>query len=252
MTDPAEAPFRPSFAAVLALLALLPLGSGCSGGDENGGGAKGTPPEVPGTQPATGIPEWSPPVPPDPLPTYASPGADRYGDALPDGALQRLGSHRFRHGLQLGFLQFQGGADGAVLWTGASAPELRAWDLADGSEVAVVEAGAGAWNRAGIDARGRLVAASSSGSVAVFDLATGEKVREHLELGLGLGVEPGGERMVLSALETGTVQVYGIEDAVPARSFAARWRLTVSAWSPGGELIASLAHNRDKALRGDA
>jgi WD40 repeat protein len=54
--------------------------------------------------------------------------------------------------------------------------------------------------------------------------------------------------MVLSALETGTVQVYGIEDAMPASSFAARWRLAVSTWSPDGERIASLAHNRDKAL----
>src|SRR5262245_39682829 len=58
---------------------------------------------------------------------------DLLGDALPPGAVARVGSLRFYHGDDLGALAFS--ADDRVLYSlGGTAP-LRAWETATGKEL---------------------------------------------------------------------------------------------------------------------
>ncbi len=61
------------------------------------------------------------------------PAKDLDGQALPDGALQRLGSLRWRHGEPITFLAFP--PDGKTLITAAHDSVLRLWDRETGKEI---------------------------------------------------------------------------------------------------------------------
>jgi RNA polymerase sigma factor (sigma-70 family) len=76
----------------------------------------------------------------EPAPTVgaaAAPGAaaagpkDRYGDALPTGALHRLGSVRWRHEAEC--LAYS--PDGTILATGGADSQIRLWDATTGMEI---------------------------------------------------------------------------------------------------------------------
>src|ERR1700688_4862318 len=58
---------------------------------------------------------------------------DIHGDALPAGALARLGTIRWRHGGPVTFVSFL--ADGKTLLTASQDNTVRVWDLATGKEV---------------------------------------------------------------------------------------------------------------------
>ena len=59
--------------------------------------------------------------------------ADRHGDALPAGALARLGTTRMRHGAEVTFVAF--GPGGKTLLTAGRDNTIRLWDLATGKEL---------------------------------------------------------------------------------------------------------------------
>src|SRR5215470_17318013 len=63
------------------------------------------------------------------------PRADRYGDPLPDGALARVGTVRFRQGGAPPFLSFT--PDGKTLISADSAVDttIRFWEAATGRQV---------------------------------------------------------------------------------------------------------------------
>jgi WD40 repeat protein/beta-lactamase regulating signal transducer with metallopeptidase domain len=58
---------------------------------------------------------------------------DPHGDALPAGALARLGTTRLRHGGDVTYVAF--GADGKTLLTAGQDNMIRIWDLTSGTEV---------------------------------------------------------------------------------------------------------------------
>ena len=64
----------------------------------------------------------------------AEPRTDRLGDPLPEGAVARLGTLRFRHGLQQVWTLAQS-ADGKLLATGGDAGRIRVWETASGRPV---------------------------------------------------------------------------------------------------------------------
>src|SRR5262249_51283047 len=61
-----------------------------------------------------------------------APRSDAFGDPLPDGALARMGTLRWRQGSGIGFVGFI--EDGKQVLT-ASADGFRVWDVATGKEV---------------------------------------------------------------------------------------------------------------------
>lgn len=63
----------------------------------------------------------------------ASAKVDRLGDPLPEGALARLGTMRFRHQGNVTFAGYSG--DGATLITYSADGTLRFWDARNGKEL---------------------------------------------------------------------------------------------------------------------
>lgn len=59
--------------------------------------------------------------------------ADRYGDPLPDGAVGRLGTTRWRHGSPISFVAF--GPGDQTLVTAGQDGTVRLWELATGKEI---------------------------------------------------------------------------------------------------------------------
>jgi RNA polymerase sigma factor (sigma-70 family) len=141
---------------------------------------------------------------------------DRHGDPLPDGAIARLGTVRWRHGFMVGALAYSpngkmiaavGGGRALTLWDAATGKELRQfpninqpiglafspdgkllattdnpycylWDVATGKEVRRLKGHKDVVRGAAFSADGKLVAtAGSDGTVRLWDPATGEEQR---------------------------------------------------------------------------
>jgi WD40 repeat protein len=128
----------------------------------------------------------------------APPRADLYGDRLPDGALARLGTLRWRHGDAVAFVAFT--PDGKSVLTASVDNVIRLWDFQTGKEVRRYEArqagkpnfaappggmmGPG-WGRVGTGMVGAalspdgktLAATTQHHTVQLWDVATGKELR---------------------------------------------------------------------------
>src|SRR5262249_38670913 len=63
----------------------------------------------------------------------AQPAADVHGDPLPKGALQRIGTVRFRHGSPVQVMAYS--PDGKILAAAGSHDPVRLWNAETGAEV---------------------------------------------------------------------------------------------------------------------
>jgi RNA polymerase sigma factor (sigma-70 family) len=109
---------------------------------------------------------------------------DRFGDPLPDGALARIGTTRFRHGGIIQVVAFA--ADGKRLLS-YGADGIRVWDAATGREQRhLLEEPGRRFLAPAFSADGKLAATTSVGEggilrgapVTLWDLTTGKKVKE--------------------------------------------------------------------------
>jgi RNA polymerase sigma factor (sigma-70 family) len=100
---------------------------------------------------------------------------DAFGDPLPDEAVSRLGTLRFRHGQAVTFVRFT--PDGQVLVT-QGVDGARTWEVATGKQIHFVplETTVGAWGSdLSLDGK-RLVTASDAG-LSLWEVATAKQVR---------------------------------------------------------------------------
>jgi RNA polymerase sigma factor (sigma-70 family) len=167
----------------------------------------------------------APPAEPDKGPAPAEqpkPRADANGDALPPGALARLGTLRWRHGSRVNTVGFAAGGKEVV--TAGPDGVVRVWDAANGQELrragATPDAGVaeGFFQRpTSFSADGsRAATTGENGTLIVWDLGTGKEVRRFkvepkTDLfaatltpdGKGLLISALGEKVVLWDVATG-------------------------------------------------
>jgi RNA polymerase sigma factor (sigma-70 family) len=146
------------------------------------------------------------------------PGTDLHGDALPDGAVARLGTVRFNHGRNLRSLVFS--ADGKVILSHGGGL-LRLWDAATGKQRAQFSVPRH-WgdDQAHLMPDGKTVVLlaqdSPSDTLSVWDLTRGKEVRsvklpvrrEGLSLTRGNALSPNGRLCALHTLEG--VQIFEV------------------------------------------
>ncbi len=88
-----------------------------------------------------------------PAPTNPAPRFDLHGDALPAGAVLRLGTVRYHQGSTIFRIVYT--PDGKSLVTDGEDSKLRVWDAATGKVVRVIDPEVGALNDFGLTADGR-------------------------------------------------------------------------------------------------
>jgi RNA polymerase sigma factor (sigma-70 family) len=146
----------------------------------------------------------SPPAQPDALPRNPTEArTDRVGDALPPGALARLGSVRLRMGGSALSVAFS--PDGKHLAAAGQEPMVHVWETASGKEVALLKGHQGYVTAVRFFPDGKqLATAGHDGTVRVWDLAT---QREKLSLATqgtrvqSLAVTPDGKSVVVGYLD---------------------------------------------------
>jgi RNA polymerase sigma factor (sigma-70 family) len=147
--------------------------------------------------------------------TGEGPRADPHGDPLPDGALARLGTVRWRHGSQVLTLAYS--SDGQVLASGSMDEAVHLWDAKTGRLLRILR-GHEAW----VDSvfftpdNKRVISCGQDKTARVWDVATGSELRRWETKGgwkmalspdgktlAGMGSFPGKATIVLWDVATG-------------------------------------------------
>ncbi|HEV3260923.1 MAG TPA: PQQ-binding-like beta-propeller repeat protein [Gemmataceae bacterium] len=103
---------------------------------------------------------------------------DRFGDPLPEGALARLGTLRFRQGGSVHGLAVS--PDGKTLASGGDAGVIRFWDLATGKELRHIQAHRSQVLSVAFSPDGKALASGcfDVGGARLWDAATGKLLRQ--------------------------------------------------------------------------
>jgi RNA polymerase sigma factor (sigma-70 family) len=200
------------------------------------------PPAAPTQSPVVG--QTSPPV----SAKAKEPGKDRYGDPLPDGAIARLGTLRFRHGFITYAVAYS--PDGKVLASAGGGRGLCLWDAATGKLLRELEPTSHSYGVA-FSPDGKWLAAEGR-RLVLWDVATGTEVRR-------MRGHDGGGVMTVAFSPDGKTIATGGHDRLVRRWDAATGTelaplrghdgsvLSV-AFSPDGQLIAGSGISNDIRL----
>jgi RNA polymerase sigma factor (sigma-70 family) len=162
---------------------------------------------------------------------------DRYGDPLPDGAIARLGTVRWRHGVTVFALAYS--PDGKRIVTAGVSRALVLWDAATGKELRVFPSH-GQPRGVAFSPDGKLIATTQK-SGELWDAATGKIVRELKN--------PQGVSALAFAPDSKILATASFDDAVHLWDLAGgekkhridcgQGRIRAVAFTPDGKLLAS-------------
>jgi RNA polymerase sigma factor (sigma-70 family) len=191
-----------------------------------------------------------PPDRPAPQVAPARLDVDALGDPLPERALRRFGTARFRHGTQIH--SFALSPDGTIAASGGLG-EIRLWDAANG-KLRRIFRGHSAWVFAlGFSADGaRLVSAGSEdndhkgGKLIVWDLAAGKPLTTvpHPGWVRSAALTPDGKTVAMCC-DDGTLHVLDADTGKVVHSLLGTTQLRLSrvAFSPDGKQLAAAGDN---------
>jgi RNA polymerase sigma factor (sigma-70 family) len=181
---------------------------------------------------------------------------DQYGDPLPEGALLRLGTVRFRADQMLGSVAYA--PDGKTLATGEYLGTIRLWDATSGKEIRQFrDLQSGRTPTVAFSPDGAILASTSSNALVMWEVATGKEVRrfhallaEHSPYGgeviVPLVFSPDG-KVLASAAPDDSVRLWDIETG-KERLKLSGYRLAASclAFSPDGKAILAGGPGQEK------
>jgi WD40 repeat protein len=169
----------------------------------------------------------------------AQPGVDAHGDPLPRGALQRIGTVRFRHSSPVQALAYS--PDGKILAAGGSHDPVRLWDAHSGEELRQLPA---LWVSAlAFSSDGQLLATGGAfKTIHVWHVQQQRKVANlhgHTGTIRALAFAPDGKTLV-SASQDGTVRIWNVQEQNEIGQLQGHqdevWSLAIS---PDGQIAAT-------------
>jgi WD40 repeat protein len=169
---------------------------------------------------------------------------DRYGDALPAGAIARIGTLRLRHDREVASVVFS--REGNILFSGAdfgTAESISCWDFATGKLLRTIP---GQWLGStclSLSPEGKTVAAVCGGRTCVrlFDAATGktlatlERDKGHEHNFIAAAFAPDGK--TLASAGNGGVRLWDVATGKLLVRFPDWGHVWTLSWSPDGKTL---------------
>jgi WD40 repeat protein len=175
------------------------------------------------------------------LQAQSTPTVDNYGDPLPDGALVRLGTTRWRHagaGTAIAYAP-----DGKSVVTGGWHGVLKVWDVTNGKELRRIAVKEKSIKAMVFSPDGsKLAVAGAQGRVAIHEFSTGKEIRGYYWTSsplLALAFSPDG-KLLASAGKEATINLFDMATMKQVRNIEGHQKdIGGLAFSPDGKALAS-------------